>query len=161
MNFSVFFWEITIKFIQECKWDVHCTYKIINFFFQEEARTLKEAVSTFTFSTIISLTGSNPMDLSVMQALRSLKNAIFIYLDVHLDDIVKRLDQMKVDRIVGNSNLVEMGMKELIDRRSVYYDPWYDLRVWPKEGNIFHNIVISNRIYTDNFYLFWIMNPTT
>ena len=74
------------------------------------------------------------MDLSVMQALRSLKNAIFIYLDVHLDDIVKRLDQMKVDRIVGNSNLVEMDMKELIDRRSVYYDPWYDLRVWPKEG---------------------------
>ena len=101
------------------------------------------------------------MDLSVMQALRTLKNAIFIYLDVHLDDIVKRLDQMKVDRIVGNSNLVEMDMKELIDRRSVYYDPWYDLRVWPKEGNIFHTIVISNRICTCNFYLFWIMHPTT
>ena len=65
---------------------------------------LKEAVSTFTFSTVVSLTGSNPMDLSVMRSLQSLKNAIFIYLDVHLDDIVKRLGEMKVDRIVGASD---------------------------------------------------------
>ena len=59
------------------------------------------ATSTFTSGSIISLTGSNPMDMSVMKSLRALKNSIFIYLDVHLDDVVERLGDMKVDRIVG------------------------------------------------------------
>ena len=105
---------------------------------------LKEAVSTFTFSTVVSLTGSNPMDLSVMRSLQSLKNAIFIYLDVHLDDIVKRLGEMKVDRIVGASDAccgtsnpalgLSTPLRELVDRRAVHYDPWFDVRVWPKEG---------------------------
>ena len=62
-----------------------------------------DATATFTSGSVISLTGSNPMDLTVMRALKELKNAVFIYLDVHLDDIVHRLGQMKVDRIVGSS----------------------------------------------------------
>ena len=65
---------------------------------------LLDATATFTSGSVISLTGSNPMDLAVMNALKRLKNAVFIYLDVHLDDIVKRLGQMKVDRIVGSSS---------------------------------------------------------
>ena len=25
-------------------------------------------------------------------------------------------------------------LRELVDRRAVHYDPWFDVRVWPKEG---------------------------
>ena len=38
-----------------------------------------------------------------MKSLKQLKNCIFVYLDVHLDDIDKRLGDLKVDRIVGAS----------------------------------------------------------
>ena len=60
------------------------------------------AAATFTPGSVISLTGSNPMDLAVMHDLKNLKNEIFIYLDIHLDDIVERLGDMKLDRIVGH-----------------------------------------------------------
>ena len=123
---------------------------------------LKEAVSTFTFSTVVSLTGSNPMDLSVMRSLQSLKNAIFIYLDVHLDDIVKRLGEMKVDRIVGASDAccgtsnpalgLSTPLRELVDRRAVHYDPWFDVRVWPKEGATLEGMKIDLE-FTPNFML--------
>lgn len=84
------------------------------------------------------------MDISVMESLASLKSAIFVYLDIHLDDIVQRLGEMKVDRIVGVSEAccgpldpgcgVSLPIRELVDRRAVYYDPWFDVRVWPKQG---------------------------
>ena len=41
-----------------------------------------------------------------MKSLKQLKNCIFVYLDVHLDDIDKRLGDLKVDRIVGASSSV-------------------------------------------------------
>lgn len=118
-------------------------------FIKEEGRVVKEAALTFVPSTVVSLSGSNPMDMSVMQALQNRKDAVFIYLDIHLDDIVRRLQKMKVDRIVGNSQLccggseeepsingseVGLQIKQLVDRRAVFYDPWFDVRVWPKEG---------------------------
>lgn len=107
---------------------------------------MKEAVATFTPGTVVSLTGSNPMDLSVMESLGSLKNAIFIYLDVHLDDIMMRLGKMKIDRIVGQNmtaaccgklsadddNGISTPIREIVDRRAMYYDPWFDVRIWPK-----------------------------
>lgn len=106
---------------------------------------MKEAVATFTAGSVVSLTGSNPMDLSVMESLGSLKNAIFIYLDVHLDDIMRRLCEMKIDRIVGQNisaccgkleddNGISTPIREIVDRRAMYYDPWFDVRIWPKEG---------------------------
>ena len=104
---------------------------------------LLDATATFTSGSVISLTGSNPMDLAVMQALKKLKNAVFMYLDVHLDDIVHRLGQMKVDRIVGSSccgalekdeSGISTPIRQIVDRRAMYYDPWFDLRVWPKKG---------------------------
>ncbi len=111
-----------------------------------------EAVSTFTLGSVISLTGSNPMDLTVMKLLKSLKHAIFIYLDVHIDDIVQRLGEMKVDRIVGSANFglsstaccgpldsgdesgISTPIRDLVGRRAMYYDPWFDLRIWPRKG---------------------------
>ncbi len=38
--------------------------------FQEEGTVLKEAVANFTSRTVVSLTGSNPMDMEVMKALQ-------------------------------------------------------------------------------------------
>ena len=43
-------------------------------------------------------------DLTLMKSLKQLKNCIFVYLDVHLDDIEKRLGDLKVDRIVTGSD---------------------------------------------------------
>ena len=103
------------------------------------------ATSTFTSGSVISLTGSNPMDLAVMKALRALKNSIFIYLDVHLDDVMDRLGDMKVDRIVGRASKSCCGqvdqdeylsepLRDIVDRRAMYYDPWFDVRIWPPKG---------------------------
>ena len=43
-----------------------------------------------------------------MRSLKELKNCIFVYLDVHLDDIDKRLGDMNVDRIVGTSTEIKV-----------------------------------------------------
>lgn len=132
-----------------------------------------DAACTFTAGSVISLTGSNPMDLAVMQHLKSLKNTIFIYLDVHLDDIVQRLGEMKVNRIVGSNNLLETAccgpiknesgistpIRDLVDRRAVYYDPWFDVRIWPPEGATLNEVEqnVLNRLdeilkaYCDTF----------
>ena len=104
-----------------------------------------QATSTFTAGSVISLTGSNPMDLAVMKSLKALKNSLFIYLDVHLDDIVKRLGEMKVDRIVNftaccgplneeENSGISTPIRDIVSRRAIYYDPWFDVRIWPKEG---------------------------
>ncbi len=53
---------------------------------------------------------------------------------------------MKVDRIVGQERAccgeveaeseaevtMSAQLRELVDRRAIYYDPWFDFRVWPK-----------------------------
>jgi shikimate kinase len=106
--------------------------------------------------SVVSLTGSNPMDMSVMEALKGLKTGIFIYLDVHLDDIVKRLGDMKVSRIVGHSDAccgtldhqdgVSTPIRQIVDRRAMYYDPWFDLRVWPKVHSV-SCVIIRHRTY--------------
>ena len=53
-----------------------------------------------------------------MKSLKQLKNCIFVYLDVHLDDIDKRLGDLKVDRIVGASSSVPPKPGFGIDNRN-------------------------------------------
>ena len=129
-----------------------------------------EAVSTFTLGSVISLTGSNPMDLTVMKLLKSLKHTIFIYLDVHIDDIVQRLGEMKVDRIVGSATFglsstaccgpldsgdesgISTPIRDLVGRRAMYYDPWFDLRIWPRKGATLGTLKIqTSLIFGANF----------
>jgi shikimate kinase len=52
--------------------------------------------------TVISLSGSNPLHEAGMRTLRENNpNSIFLYLDVSRNDIIQRLEAMKVNRIVG------------------------------------------------------------
>ena len=29
---------------------------------------------------------------------------------------------------------VSTPIREIVDRRAMYYDPWFDMRVWPRKG---------------------------
>merc|ERR1719341_765663 len=49
---------------------------------------------------ILSLTGSNPLCTSSMNKLKE-DGWIFVWLDVAREDVLERLEKMKVDRIVG------------------------------------------------------------
>lgn len=52
--------------------------------------------------TIVSLSGSNPLNEAGMRALReNHSSSVFLYLDVPRRDILGRLEAMKVNRIVG------------------------------------------------------------
>ena len=54
-----------------------------------------------TNDAVISLSGSNPMHKEAMKHVKSLGNVF--YLDVQDDDILNRLAEMKVNRIVGQN----------------------------------------------------------
>lgn len=50
-----------------------------------------------------------------------------IYLDVCNEDIVKRLEAMKVDRIVGQKKT--SNFHDILNYRRGFYEKFYDLRV--------------------------------
>lgn len=96
-------------------------------FLEEEG---KAVLGLSACGSVIALTGSNPMHDASMWHLK--KNGIVVYLDVPLLDIIGRLKQMKVDRIVGQSS--GAPMKDLLQLRRQYYKKWYDARVFCESG---------------------------
>lgn len=50
-----------------------------------------------------------------------------VFLDVHMSDILERLERMKVNRIVGQNE--GTPMKEILKYRQQFYEKWYDTRV--------------------------------
>ena len=56
----------------------------------------------------------------------------------------------QVDRIVGSTSCcgaldkdesgVSTPIREIVDWRAMYYDPWFDLRVWPKKGATLNDV---------------------
>lgn len=50
-----------------------------------------------------------------------------IFLDVHIDDILERLERMKVNRIVGQNDGVTMN--QILKFRQQFYEKWYDARM--------------------------------
>ena len=54
-----------------------------------------------TSDAVISLSGSNPMHKGAMEHVKSLGDVV--YLDVEDGDILNRLAEMKVNRIVGQN----------------------------------------------------------
>jgi len=74
---------------------------------------------------ILSLTGSNPL---CGRAMARLKEAgwMFIWLDVSREDVLERLEMMKVDRIVGQSS---GSLKSVLEYRTQFYQKWFDLRI--------------------------------
>uniref|UniRef100_UPI00398E6E31 threonine synthase-like 1 n=1 Tax=Pristiophorus japonicus TaxID=55135 RepID=UPI00398E6E31 len=97
-------------------------------FLQEEGETLQRFSTT---RSVISLTGSNPMHPRSMYQVK--KNGIVVYLDVPFEDILERLEGMKVDRIVGLRPGV--SMQEMLQYREQFYHQWYDVRVLCQSGD--------------------------
>ncbi|KAM8967900.1 threonine synthase-like 1 [Pelodytes ibericus] len=91
-------------------------------FLEEEGKALLKFSAS---GSVISLTGSNPLHASSMEHIR--KNGIVIYLDVHTQDIIERLEGMQVDRIVGQRSGSSIG--DILQKRKRFYKKWHDVRV--------------------------------
>jgi shikimate kinase len=67
-------WVDVDDHVLEPEWQCSVSEKLCQLgdrlFIEEEGRLLKEAVSTFGSGTVVSLTGSNPLDSSVMNVLQ-------------------------------------------------------------------------------------------
>ena len=83
-----------------------------------------------THNSVISLSGSNPMYKDAMDHIRSL--GLVIFLDVQSSDILKRLEQMKISRIVGQEEKVTMA--EILEYRQQFYETNYDIRIICEEN---------------------------
>lgn len=96
-------------------------------FLQAEAKALVSLdpaqVSKEGCSTVISLSGSNPLNQTAMDHVKSF--GYVVYLDVPHEDIVNRMHSMKVDRIVGQSG----SLKEILEYRESFYEKGYHARV--------------------------------
>ena len=75
-------------------------------------------------NTIISLSGSNPLHEESMNYLK--QDSIVIYLDLDKDEILKRSELMKLDRIVGQKS---KSLSEILDFRKEIYNKYYDYRI--------------------------------
>jgi shikimate kinase len=53
------------------------------------------------------------------------KSGVVVYMDVFTEDILKRLSEMKVDRIVGQGS---MQMDSILRYRTTFYEKYYDIR---------------------------------
>ncbi|XP_075068074.1 threonine synthase-like 1 [Mixophyes fleayi] len=97
-------------------------------FLEEEGKALLKFSAS---GSVISLTGSNPLHARSMEHTK--KNGIVVYLDVHLEDIIERLERMKVDRIVGQRSGISMG--DILKKRKHFYKKWHDVRVFCQTGD--------------------------
>ncbi|XP_072181603.1 threonine synthase-like 1 [Diadema setosum] len=74
---------------------------------------------------VITLSGSNPMHAASMAHIA--QSGTVVFLDVPNDDILLRLQEMKVNRIVGQE--AGVSMSEILAYRQQFYERCYDLRV--------------------------------
>ncbi|XP_043945769.1 threonine synthase-like 1 [Protopterus annectens] len=102
-------------------------------FLEEEGQALLKLSAS---ESVISLTGSNPMHSASMHHVK--KNGIIVFLDVPVDDIINRLEQMKVDRIVGQGPGI--SLREILLYRQSFYKQWYDIRVLCESGEAVETI---------------------
>lgn len=80
-------------------------------------------------NTIISLTGSVPLNEKGFSFLR--KKGLAVFLDVDEAEIVNRCEKMKVDRIVGQKT---HSLKDILRYRSSIYNDNYDIRILVEKG---------------------------
>lgn len=91
-------------------------------FLEEEG----QALCSFSASgCVVSLTGSNPLHTVAMQHVK--ETGVVVYLDVDSEDILARLERMKVNRIVGQE--AGVSMRDILEYRRQFYEKWLDVRV--------------------------------
>ncbi|XP_013410220.1 threonine synthase-like 1 isoform X2 [Lingula anatina] len=96
-------------------------------FLQDEGEAL---LNLRAEDSIISLSGSNPMHPAAMEHIQ--RTGMVIFLDVQHDNIVDRLERMKVNRIVGQGRGVPMI--DILKYRQQFYEGNYDLRILCEDG---------------------------
>lgn len=97
-------------------------------FLEEEGKALLKFSAS---GSVISLTGSNPLHTSSMEHTK--KNGLVVYLDVNSQDIIERLERMKVNRIVGQRSGASIG--DILQKRKPVYKKWHDVRVLCQTGD--------------------------
>ncbi|NVP17456.1 AAA family ATPase [Candidatus Gracilibacteria bacterium] len=70
----------------------------------------------FESQTVLSTSGSLPLRLDAMEHLKN--NGKVIYIDIPLELIISRLQEMKTDRIIG---MGKMTLEEILQYRESYY----------------------------------------
>ncbi|XP_042366555.1 threonine synthase-like 1 [Plectropomus leopardus] len=97
-------------------------------FLEEEG----QALCNFSASgCVVSLTGSNPLHSAAMRHVR--ESGLVVYLDVDSEDIIQRLERMKVNRIVGQE--AGVSMRDILRYRKQFYEKWLDVRVLCGKGD--------------------------
>ncbi|PVD24643.1 hypothetical protein C0Q70_15127 [Pomacea canaliculata] len=96
-------------------------------FVEEEGRALMTLEAE---GCIISTTGSNPLHPKSMSKLA--QSGLVVFLDMSKDSILKRLNMMKVNRIVGQKS--GASMSDILEYRQDFYERWYDLRIICEDG---------------------------
>ncbi|KAJ8301244.1 hypothetical protein KUTeg_020231 [Tegillarca granosa] len=106
-------------------------------FIEEEGKALLEFNAQ---NSVVSLTGSNPMHEESMSYVS--KSGMVVFLDVENEDIVQRLERMKVNRIVGQGPGVTMS--DILQYRQQFYEKSYDVRIIVEKNETQESI--SNKV---------------
>ncbi|XP_021344011.1 threonine synthase-like 1 isoform X2 [Mizuhopecten yessoensis] len=107
-------------------------------FIEEEGKALMEFNER---GKVISLTGSNPMYKPAMDHIA--RTGTVVFLDTPSDDIVRRLEEMRVNRIVGQNDGVTM--ESILKYRQQFYEGSYDIRVIVEENE--NPESITNKVF--------------
>lgn len=124
--------------ILETVWKMPVAAKLVSVggerFLEEEG----QALCNFSASgCVVSLTGSNPLHAEAMRHI--LQTGLVIYLDVDVEDVIRRLNKMKVNRIVGQE--AGFSMKDILLYRKQFYEKWLDVRVFCGTGDTVEDVV--------------------
>ncbi|KGL76603.1 Threonine synthase-like 1, partial [Tinamus guttatus] len=112
--------------VLETTWNMSVSEKLQDVgneqFLEEEGKALLKLSAS---GSVISLTGSNPLHAASMQHVK--RNGLVVYLDVPTAVIMRRLQVMRVDRIVGQGPGV--SLRDILQFRKQFYKRWHDIRV--------------------------------
>ncbi len=97
---------------------------------------------TFKKPTIFSTSWSLPLELKAIKNIK--KQSKIIHIDTKLDTILKRLELMKTDRIIG---MWKMNLKEILKYREWFYNISKDYNFIPNDKN--HIETTNKKIITN------------
>jgi threonine synthase len=87
-------------------------------------------------NSVISLSGSNPLHKRAMEHV--MNHGFVVFLDIPSEDIVSRMQSMKVDRIVGQKS---SSLADILAWRSRFYNSQYHARVLAEPGTSVDRLV--------------------
>lgn len=103
----------------------------------------------FKEETVLSTSGSLPLKIKAIDHLK--KSWEVIYIDTDIKDIIKRLKEMKVDRIVW---MWKMTLEEILEYRKEFYDKTKDFSFTPPNIDKHISKKIQKMTIVNNFIKF-------